>query len=303
MTLLGLVALALHGAVAAAVALLMAGLLPWGRARLAGYQGPPVLQPLQDWRRLLRKRPVVAEGVTPVFTAAPVISLAATAVAALLVPSFTLGMATAPAADLLVIAGMLGMARAALVLAALDSGTAAAGLAGLGSLRLGALAEVPLLLAVLTVALLAGGTNLDADIGALRDQALPLRVALPLTLGALAAIALAMDAEDSTAAEFSGWHLAAVEVALALRRLVWLSLIACLWLPGGPAQAGSGPLAWALCLLAWLGKVLVLGLALAVAGPLLRRAGDTATVPGLIGAALLLAVLGVLFLLVGPGFV
>jgi formate hydrogenlyase subunit 4 len=303
MTLLGVVALVLHGAIAATVALLLAGLLPWGRARLAGYQGPPVLQPLQDWRRLLRKRPVVAEGVSPLFTAAPAISLAATAVAALLVPSFTLGMATAPAADLLVIAGMLAMARAALVLAALDSGTAAAGLVGLGSLRLGALAEAPLLLAVLTVALLAGSTNLDAAIGALRDQGLPLRVSLPLTLGALAAIAVATDAEDGAASEFSGWHLAAVEAAVALRRLVWLSLIACLWLPGGPAQAGSGPLAWPLCLLTWLGKLLLLGVALVMAGRLLRRASHTATFPKLIGTALLLAVLGVLFLLVGPGFV
>jgi formate hydrogenlyase subunit 4 len=301
MTIGGFAAVLLHALLMAAAALGLAGLLPWLRAQLAGYRGPSLLQTWYDWRRLLRKDPVVAEAVSPLFTAAPVIALAASVAAALLVPSFTLGMATAPMADLLVIGGLLALARAVLILAAFDTGTTAIGLAGLRSLRLGALAEPALMLIMLTVALLTGSTNLDFAAGALRDTAFSFRVPLALAICALAILALAADTDDgAVAADYTGWHLAAIEAAMALRRLVWLSLIACLVLPGGLAPTGSWPLAWLLGAGAWLVKLAVLGTGLAVVGPILRRAGNP-VVPSLAGGALLLVLLAVLFLFAGQG--
>jgi formate hydrogenlyase subunit 4 len=300
MSLAGILALLLHAAVMAGMAILLAGALPWGQARLAGRVGPPVLQPLQDWRRLLRKQPVLPEGASPLLAAAPAIQLATLVVAALLVPSFALGMATAPLSDLLVIAGLLGTARFIMALAAIDTGTAPAGLAAIRSIRLAALAEPALLLVVFTVALLTGTTNLDAAIGTSREAIVP-GVPLLLAVAGLASVVIAVEAEgDAALAEFSGWHAAAAEVAVALRRVVYLSLIAALLLPGGLALPGGGLVDWVVGLAAWLVKLGVLGLACALVGPSLRRAGQVAVGP-LMGAAVLLGLLAVLFLFAGQG--
>ena len=86
----------------------------------------------------------------------------------------------------------------------------------------------------------------------------------------------------------------------ALRRVVWLSLLAALLLPGGLALAGSGPVDWLVGLAAWVVKLAVLGAACIVAGPALRRAGQAVVGP-LMGAAALLGWLGVLFLFAGQG--
>ena len=94
------------------------------RARLAGRAGASPLQPWRDLIRLLRKQTVLAESASSVTIDAPAACAAATAVAACLVPSFTLGMTFAPFADLLLIAGLLIAARASLALAAMDAGTA-----------------------------------------------------------------------------------------------------------------------------------------------------------------------------------
>ena len=73
-------------------------------------------------------------------------SLPPIAVAACLVPSFALDMTFARFADLLLIAGLLALARAALALAALDAGTAPGGMAASRAMLLGVLAEPALLL-------------------------------------------------------------------------------------------------------------------------------------------------------------
>ena len=131
------------------------------QARLAGRTGASPLQPWRDLLRLLRKQTVLAESASNVTIDAPVVCAAATAVAACLVPSFTLGMTLAPFADLLLIAGLLMAARASLALAAMDAGTATGGMAASRTMLLGCLAEPALLLVLFVLALLAGSLDLD----------------------------------------------------------------------------------------------------------------------------------------------
>ena len=294
---MSILALLLHAALMAGVALVLAGLTPIVPALLAGRAPPPALQPLHDWRRLLRKSPVVTHSASALLRAAPPLCLVATAVAALLVPSFTTGMATAPLSDLVVIVGLLGLCRVLRALAAVDAGVAPAGLAAAEAMRAGALAAPALLLGVFAIALLTGTTNLDGVIAGLRDA--PALPAL-LAAGGVAAAVLALDAEDDPAsAELSGWHAAASEAAMALRRVVLLSLLADLVLPGGVAALGSGLLAWAGGLAAWAAKLAVLSAASAAAGPVVLRLGQARLV---LGTALLLALLAVLFLFAGQTF-
>lgn len=282
-----LLALLLHAGLVLAAAPSLAGLLDAGRARLAGRAAPPALQPWRDLARLLRKQPVVAEHASALTVAAPGLCLAANAAAALLVPSFTLGMASAPASDLLVIVGLLAFGRLVLALAALDAGTALGGVAASRSGALAACGEPALALVVLTVALVAGGTNLDRAVAFLREGTAGASASLALAASAMSLVLLvdagrsasgvggarsALDAAaGAEALELTGRHLALATLAGQVRSVAWLSLVAALFLRFGLAPEGAGPGAWAIGLIAWAAKVGVLAGAVLLAGAWLER--------------------------------
>ncbi len=248
-----MIALLLHLAAMAAAAPLVAGLAGWSAARLGGREGPSVLQPWRTLRRLARKPATRPEGTSWVFAGAPAAALALLLAGAALVPSFTLGMATAPLADLLVVGGLLAAARAVLCCGLIDGGGAAGGVAASRLVADGVAGAAALALVVLTVALLAGGTNLDAAAAALHDAGhdgrAGGRLALPLALAAavLAALdragRLAPEEGVAAAGEWSGRDLALVQAGGMLSALVWLSLAAALFLPLHPAPAGA-PWPW-----------------------------------------------------------
>jgi formate hydrogenlyase subunit 4 len=315
--LLALIAQILHGALMLAAGPLVVGCIRLVKARLLGRAGPSPLQPWRDLARLFRKQPVVAEGASWLFRAAPFVAFAATFAAALLVPSFVLGMTTAPIADLLVIAGLLGGARTMLALAAMDIGTAFGGIGASRTMAFSVFAEPAFLLVIFTLALLVGTTNLDAIASALRDGALGLRVSLGLGLLATICVAIAETGRmpvDNPAAhleltmvheamvlEYSGRHLALIEWGAALNLLLWITLICAIFFPAGIAIMHASPLFWVLGLAAWVAKLVVLASLLCVMEVSIAKM-RVLRVPQFLGAAILLALLAVVFLFVSQGF-
>lgn len=307
-----LLAQLLHIGLVLGCAPLLAGLPGLVAARLAGQIGPPVLQPWRDLLRLVRKQPVVPENASFVFLGAPALCFAATAAAAFLVPSFALGMLFSPFSDLLVIAGLLALGRAALALAAMDGGTAEGGMGASRAMAGAALAEPALLLVILVLAVPAGGSNLDAVATVLREGGGGPGVSLGLALLATAGVGLvANDARGGLAQalsgaqaffgsqDFSGRHLAWVAWAESLRLLLWFSLLAAIWLPFGTALPGAGVFGWILGLASWAVKMLVLGLGLGCLTGVLGSAGVSGT--RVLGMAVLLALLAAVFLFLGEG--
>jgi formate hydrogenlyase subunit 4 len=286
----------LHIALVLAVAPLAIGLQRWIAARLAGRTGAPPWQAWRDLRRLARKPAALADSASTVSRAAPLVCFATAAVAATLVPSFTLGMAFAPMADLLVVLALLGATRLALALAALDPGTAVAGQRAARSAAASWLAEPALLLVTLGLGLAAGTTNLDLLVGQLHQGLLQPPAAAALAAAALLAVALATPRDAAETTEFAGGELALLQMAEALRRLAWWDLVAALFLPLGMAPPDAGPLAWLAGLLAWGVKLLVLigGMTAwrCATGP--ARASHA---PQLIGTAALLGLLAALLAL------
>jgi formate hydrogenlyase subunit 4 len=313
--LLGSLALLLHAALMLAAAPFLAGLIRMLTARLLGRAGPPLLQPWRELRRLLRKQPVLAESASAVFLAAPAIALAALFAAVLLVPSFSLGMLTAPVADLVAIAGLILLARAALALAAMDVGTTPGGVGAARAMAEAALAEPALLLLILGLALLAGSTNLDAVVAVLREAPTALRATIIPAVAAIVLLALAVDPRlaggdpgslalsgtgpGGGALEYSGRLLALLRFAEALRLTLWLTLVAAL-VPYGPVPAEAGPALWPLGILAWAVKLVVLAGGIAVCDATMARL-RWRRVPAFIGSAAVLALLAVLFALLGLG--
>ena len=179
---LGFLALLLHLALMLAAAPILLGAIRKLKARLLARTGPPIIQPWRDLARLARKQPVLAENASWLFSAAPAAAFTATLAAAALVPSFALGMTTAPLADLLVIGGLLALARVILALAGVVVGTAFGGIGSSREMMYASFAEPALVLVIFTLALLAGGTNLDAIAGLLMGGGQGLRVSLALAL-------------------------------------------------------------------------------------------------------------------------
>jgi formate hydrogenlyase subunit 4 len=100
--------------------------------------------------------------------------------------------------------------------------------------------------------------------------------------------------------EYSGRHLAVLELASFLKLLLYVSLIACVFVPWGLASSGAGWTAYLVGAAAWLGKLIV------AAG--LLAGFETATakmrvfrIPDFLGAGLMLGLLAVLLVFVSQG--
>ncbi len=307
---------ALHLVLVLAMAPLLVGLVRLVKARLMGRRGPSPLQPWRDLAKLLRKRPVLAEGASDISRAAPYVACAATLLAAMLVPGFSQGMLLAPLSDLLLLAGLLALARVALALAGMDAGTAFGGMGAARELGFSAFAEPVLMLCILVLAMVAGTTNLDAMVLAFREGGVGLRVSLLLIAAALLAVGLVENARmpadnpathleltmvhEAMILEASGRHLALWEMQAALKLLVWMALLSAVFIPWGIAPAGGGPAAWLLGLGLWLAKITLLAVALAVFESAVAKL-RVFRVPEFLGAALLLAALAVALLFVSTG--
>ena len=297
----GLVAQVLHIALMGVAAPSLAGIYRWMQARLAGRVGPPLLQPWWDLIRLLRKERVLAESASDVTSIAPAVSAAATAVAVCLVPSFALGMSFAPFADLLVIAGLLALARCSMALAAMDAGTALAGVGASRSMLLACLAEPALLLVLFTLALLAGSLNLNVIAAMQLENGTGLRVGVGIALAATLLVALVGTMRcEMLAHEFGGPDLALLEATDAMRLLVWFNLIGAMFLPFGMAPSAEGPNAWVVGIACWLIRTLVFAVVLALLHAVLGRIRLQREAQ-MLGVAVLLGLLAAMFLFADMG--
>ena len=310
---LGLLSQGLQMLLVVALAPALVGLTRKVKSRLTRRRGAPIQQPYRDILRLLRKETVVAENASWLFRAAPYLIFAATWVAAALVPTFALKLQFSWAADVIAIVALLGSARFFLALAGLDIGTSFGGIGSSREMMFATMAEPAMLLTVFSVALVAGSTELSYVAERLSAPEVGLRVSLGLALVALVIVALAENARipvdnpathleltmvhEAMVLEYSGRHLAMIELAAALKLLLYISLIAALFLPWGIAAPGSGLAAHALGILYYLAKLACGGVALAVFETSIAKM-RVFRVPDFLGAALMLSLLGTLLLFV-----
>jgi formate hydrogenlyase subunit 4 len=298
-----------------ALAPAVTGLIRKMKARLQRRIGPPIVQPYRDLRRLLGKEVVLAENASWLFRAAPYLIFAATWVAAALVPTFETGLLFSWSGDLIAIVALLGAARFLQAVAALDTGTSFGGIGASREIMIASLAEPAMIMVVFTVALVAGATQLST-VAEFMVTSGGLRVSLAMALVALIIVALAENARipvdnpathleltmvhEAMVLEYSGRHLAMVELAASLRLLLYLSLIACVFFPFGLIADGGGPLAHVGAIAAYLMKIVVASLLLATLETSIAKM-RVFRVPNLLGIGLMLGLLGTLLLFVSGG--
>jgi formate hydrogenlyase subunit 4 len=296
-----------------ALAPLLTGYVRKVKAHLLRRQGPPVLQPYRDLLRLVRKEAVVAVSASWVFRVAPYLVFGTTWVAAALVPTFATGLIFSYAADMIAIVALLGSARFMLALAGLDVGTSFGGIGSSREMMIASLAEPAMLMAVFTLSLLAGSTQLSSIAASLQGPGIGLRISLALALVALVMVAIAENARipidnpathleltmvhEAMILEYSGRHLALIEAASNLKLLLYVSIIACVFFPWGIAVSGQGFGAYLLGASIYLVKLAGGGFLLAVFETVIAKM-RVFRVPDFLGAALMLGFLAALLLFV-----
>jgi formate hydrogenlyase subunit 4 len=296
-----------------ALAPLLIGFVRKVKARLLLRQGPPLLQPYRDLVRLLRKEVVLAENASWLFRAIPYLIFAATWVAAALVPTFASGLIFSWSADLIAIVALLGTARFLLALAGLDIGTSFGGIGSSREVMIATIAEPAMLMIVFTLALVAGTTQLSAMAEFLSSGEAGLRVSLGMAAIALIMVAIAENARipvdnpathleltmvhEAMVLEYSGRHLALIDLAAELKLLLYLSLIACLFVPWGMAPPGAPLAALVLGIGAYVAKLAALGFLLGLFETSIAKM-RVFRVPEFLGAALMLGLLATLLLFV-----
>jgi formate hydrogenlyase subunit 4 len=289
----------------------LVGLIRKVKARLQCRRGAGVFQPYADLAKLFRKQPVVSSTTSWIFTATPYILFASTLSAGLLVPTFASLTPMNFTGGVIALVYLLALGTFFLILAGLDAGSAFGGMGSSREALVASLTEPAMILSIFAVAMTAGSTNLSTIVhktalleGVVTDPAPHL-----MALAALCIVAIAETGRvpvdnpathleltmihEAMVLEYSGRYLALIEWAAAMKLVVFLSLIANLFAPWGiattltPAAIGIGLVTYTL-------KIAGLAVLIGILESMIAKL-RLFRVTELLGAAFILALLGVVF--------
>ncbi len=317
MTFSGLLSQLVQFALALLLAPLLVGWVNQCRAWLANRSAPSLLLPYRTIRKLFMKDAVVADNASPLFRFTPYVVFGAMCCAAAIVPSLATDLPFARAADTIALVGLFALARVFIALAAMDIGTSFGSLGARREMFVGFLAEPALLMVLFTASLISGSTSLPTIVDTLAHRELAIYPSLAFAGVAFTMVSLAENARipvdnpathleltmvhEAMILEYSGRHLAMIELGAFLKLLLYVSLIACVFFPWKIALYGSGALSYTIGAGAYVVKLALAGFLLALF--------ETATakmrvfrVPQFLGAAFMLGLLGTLLLFVSRSF-
>ena len=173
-------AIALNTLLMLIVAIAIPGVVNRTRALLAGRKGMPFVQHLRNVNLLLRKGTVYSTTTTALFRIAPAVYLGAAIVALLFIPVADLYPLISFEGDVICFAYTLALARVAIILAAMDTGSSFEGMGAAREALYGALIEPALMIGFATLAMFCGYTSF-ADIFA-HEQSFDMHLTIVMLL-------------------------------------------------------------------------------------------------------------------------
>jgi formate hydrogenlyase subunit 4 len=226
------------------------------KARLQTRRGADVFQPYRDLHKLLRKGMVIPETASWIFPATPYILFVTTLLTGLLIPTVSAQAPLSLFGGVLAVVYLLALGRFFLALGGLDTGSSFGGLGSSREMTIAAIAEPALMLAVFTVALGAGSTNLSTVAQAALGQSW--RFLAPPQMLAFSALFIVLIAEtgripvdnpathleltmihEAMILEYSGPYLALIEWSAAMKQLVLMTLLVNVFFPFGLSVSWS----------------------------------------------------------------
>ncbi len=296
---------------------ILVGLIRKVKARLQCRKGASIFQPYSDLAKLFRKQPVVSSTTSWIFTATPYILFASTLAAGLLIPTFTSQTPLNIAGGIIVLVYFLALGTFFLILAGIDAGSAFGGMGSSREAIVASLTEPAMILSIFAVALTAGSTNISTIVHktALLEGIVTDPVPHLMALAALCIVAIAETGRvpvdnpathleltmihEAMVLEYSGRYLALIEWAAALKLVVFLSLIANVFAPWGIATTLT-PAALGIGLVVYIVKIAGLAVLIGILESMIAKL-RLFRVPELLGAAFILALLGVVFFYIMRG--
>jgi formate hydrogenlyase subunit 4 len=162
-----------HIALALVLSPLLFGIINRVKAVFGGRRGSRLLQTYHDIFKLLRKGGVYSRTTSWVFRAGPAVSLAAILSALTMTPLGTMHALISFPGDVILLAYLLGLARFATVVAALDTGSAFEGMGASREVQFSVLGELAFLLGMVALAILGKSFSLSQFYGGSGINELP----------------------------------------------------------------------------------------------------------------------------------
>ena len=259
---------------------LVSGCIRNWKAKLQNRRGAPVWQMYSDLAKFFRKDMVISEHASWIFSFAPYVVFVSALVAGLLVPMVTAQAPLSLFGDVLALVGLLALGRFFLALGGLDPGSAFGGMGSSREMTIAAVAEPAMMLAIFTVAITAGSTDLSHIIQA--AQSPNWKLLNPTHVMAFAALFIVLLAEtgripvdnpathleltmihEAMLLEYSGRYLALMEWGSSIKQLVLMTVLANVFFPVGIATTGTAA-ALGIGALAYAGKLILLAGAVVV---------------------------------------
>lgn len=263
------------------IAPLVNGVIRKVKALTQKRRGAPLLQMYFDLYKLCRKSAVVSETSSWIFRAAPYIVFSSAAAAALLMPATTMPAPEGFAGDILLMVYLLALGRFFMTLAGLDTGSTFGGMGSSREAMISSLMEPSILVSVFTLGLVAGTTSVSGIMQAMNRLAVPL--AQPVFILVALSILIIIIAETSRIPvddpathleltmvheamilEYSGRHLALMELGASIKQLVFITLLVNIFLPLDQFITLGGVAAIAVSLLFYLIKVVFVAVIIAI---------------------------------------
>ena len=235
--------------------LVSGGIKNW-KAKLQNRRGPRIWQPYFDVVKFLRKDMVISEHASWVFSAAPYVVFISSLLVGLMVPMLSTQAPLSLFGGALAVIGLLALGRFFLALGGLDPASAFGGMGSSREMTISAIAEPALMLAIFTVAITAGSTDLSHIVQS--GQGPGWKILNPAHLMAFAALFIVLLAEtgrvpvdnpathleltmihEAMLLEYSGRYLAFMEWGASIKQLVLMTLLVNIFLPVGLSVDGS----------------------------------------------------------------
>ena len=154
-----------------AAAPIIPGVIARTKAVFAGRRGPPVWQLYADLWKLARRGLVYSTTTTWVFRLAPVLLVATTVIAAIMLPLDGHGALVAFAGDAIAFVYLLALGRFAIVLASLDTGSSFEGMGASREVAFASITEIGLFVTIAGLAVTAHSLSLTPMLGDVAAQA------------------------------------------------------------------------------------------------------------------------------------
>lgn len=244
-------------------------------------RGAPLLQMYFDLYKLFKKNAVVSETASWIFKASPYVVFSTAVAAALLVPATTMLAPKGFPGDIILLVYLMALGRFFMTLAGLDTASTFGGMGSSREAMISSLMEPSIMVSLFTAGLVAGTTSIYGIMQVMKELAVPMEQ--PVFIMVFLVVLIIIIAETSRIPvddpathleltmvheamilEYSGRHLALMELGASVKQLVFITLLVNICLPHDQLISITGIAAIVISLLLYLIKVVFVSVLIAI---------------------------------------